>query len=24
MAWQVFTSPDFVDHFSVSSPKDYG
>ncbi len=24
MAWQVFTSPDFVGHFSVSSPKDYG
>jgi len=24
MAWQVFTSPDFAGHFSVSSPKDYG
>jgi hypothetical protein len=24
MAWQVFTAPGFVGHFSVSSPKDYG
>ena len=24
MAWQLFTSPDFMGHFSVSSPKDYG